>query len=117
MAKERVMCRACNREIKKAGDLIVSWYFVFVRPYHASCYAKNLLSLRTVFMKNYPINGISGTIGAIFAAVIGIVFFFLALFSGSIANLAFYLIFAVIVFITPVVRLYSYYKYEKPLKR
>ena len=110
----QVICYSCKNPIKTKEDLITAIYFIFIKPYHSSCYSSNLKTLRTIFLKNRPINGISGTVGAILAPLIGI---FLFLVFADLKGW-FFPIFILIffVFLLPFIRLYSYYKFENPLR-
>lgn len=120
--KNQINCHSCNKPIKSKNDLITALYLVFIRPYHSSCYANKLKSLKTIFLKNYPINGISGTLGAILVPIIGLYVISIFLKTKQIIPSYQVMISAIFFFIFLIVlpifiRLYSYYKYEKPLSR
>lgn len=106
-----ITCWECGEPIESREDLITSWRWLAVRPFHSPCYAKTLKGFRTIFTYNYPINGFSGN----FAAVVGVVFgFYFApyLFTKGIVVGALWLILA---FLAPVARVYSWWRYERHL--
>ena len=117
-----VLCHSCKKPIHTNDDLITSFYFFKIRPYHSSCYSKNLKSLRTIFLKNYPINSIAATFYIAFTSILGLIFLAIAIKSiieGD-EDLLSWIIMSIIILllfiILPIfVRLYSYYKFEKKL--
>ena len=102
-----VYCEKCDREIKFKGDLVTTTFVFIVVPYHEDCYAKDLKGMRTFFVSNNPINGISGNITAIISIIIGIfALVFLDGFTKFVGLLA---------LVSVVYRLYSYIRFEKRL--
>lgn len=102
-----VYCEKCGREIKFTGELVTTTFMFKVVPYHEDCYAKDLKGLRTFFVSNNPINGISGNITAVVSIIIGIfALLFLDGFTKFIGLLA---------FVAVGYRLYSYIQFEKKL--
>jgi len=76
-----------------------------VVPYYEDCYAKDLKGLRTFFVSNNPINGISGNITTVISIIIGI---FALLFLDGFTKFIGLLAFVVVGY-----RLYSYIQFEK----
>ncbi len=74
--RKAIICDHCSQEITYKEDLVTSSYFIFVLPYHAGCYAQGLKGLKTFFLSNHPINGVSGNLTAFssFIAVLLLLF-------------------------------------------
>ena len=90
---------------KFTGELVTTTFMFKVVPYHEGCYAKDLKGLRTFFVSNNPVNGISGNITAVLSIFIGIfALLFLDGFTKSVGLLA---------FVAVGYRLYSYIQFEK----
>ncbi|MBS3131473.1 hypothetical protein J4212_03520 [Candidatus Woesearchaeota archaeon] len=118
-----VLCTSCNKPIDTKDELITSLYLFKIRPYHASCYSKNLKSIKTLLLNNHPINSIGTTIYAAFASVMGLVFVSIAISAliGGDENPALWVVAGILItsflIVLPwFIRLYSYYKFEKRVK-
>ena len=109
---DKVYCFCCQKEIKSKENLVTALYMFFVKPYHDSCYSKELKSVQTLFMQNYPINGVTSAFGAIVSPFIGIGLA-LILKSSSGKNFIVFLPLLALFLIPTFLRLYSYYKFEK----
>lgn len=108
-----VKCKYCGREIKTKKDLAVGLVLLSISPYHSVCYAQKLKE--TILLRRQVVNGKSGNFLAVLFPVFGIFFLLAVLSTGSLPP---FVIVFIMVFIAmgPTIRLYSYYKYEKPLK-
>jgi len=118
-----VLCNACKKPIRTKDELITSFYFLKIKPYHSSCYSKNLKSFRTILLNNYPINSIATMFHIILSSIMGLIFLSFAITAVIEGDEDLFLWITASVFIVsfliilPIfVRLYSYYKFEKILK-
>ncbi|MFS0864857.1 hypothetical protein [Fredinandcohnia sp. 179-A 10B2 NHS] len=94
-------------EIKERSNLVISTFFFSLAAYHDSCYSRSLKGIKTAFVGNEPINGFSGNLKAIIAAVIAII---LLLTNSSYSILGF------IVLLIPLIRIYAWFIIERHLK-
>ncbi|HLC62454.1 MAG TPA: hypothetical protein VJI52_05560 [Candidatus Nanoarchaeia archaeon] len=123
MNKPQVICHSCKKPIKSDKDLVTALYVFLVMSYHSACYSNRLKSIETVFLKNYPVNGVSGTLSAVIAPIFGL-FISIVLISAAQydteASYWQYILLAITVLAIsslPIVfRAYSYYTYERPLR-
>jgi hypothetical protein len=100
-----VYCGKCGNEIKVRDDLVTATLFLEVVPYHTGCYARDLKSVRTLFLDNQPLNGFSGNFGFILVTIMAIGWLFFAENSSKWLSL---------LAIIPIgYRLYSYLIYER----
>lgn len=126
MINQKILCRECNKQITSKKDLITAMHFIFLRPYHANCYARNIRGIKTMFLGNYPINGFSGTVSAVIGGLIGL--FFLRFFSLVVIGTFFAegftifyslfftlvaIVFLTFIFLPLFLRLYSYFHFER----
>jgi len=76
-----------------------------------------------MFLANYPINGIGATLSAIFAPIFGVIFLLLFIYATKRDKISLFItlpygILIILGALLPLfARLYSYYKYEKILKK
>ncbi|MBO8172527.1 MAG: hypothetical protein H0Z33_11660 [Bacillaceae bacterium] len=105
MKKQPVYCDECGGEIHNRDELVVAQFFLNVVPYHDRCFSQALKGCQTAFVANTPINGVSGTTSAVFLLLVAVVLFFIPE----------YRMVALILFIQPALRLYSWLKYERNL--
>ncbi len=104
-----IFCDKCEKEIKVRDDLVTSTYLFEVVPYHESCYAKDIKSVKTIFLDNQPLNGFSGNLVFFFSIILAVAW---ALISES--PLKWISLLAII----PIsYRLYSYLFYERHIER
>lgn len=75
--------------------------------FHDECYAKSLKGTETVFISNSPINGASGNFVAGLTAIVGIIF---------LLTTPIYFYFVLVFFLPLVVRLYSWFRFERHLE-
>lgn len=127
-----IKCNKCGLEITRKEDLVVTSYngLPIFRKYHNTCYAgieKETLFRAILF--DQPINSRVYTIRAVFALIAGMIFlfFFLQMFLSNFlfSFNEFPLIFKVpllltiipflLLFMPAFNKIYSYYKFEKPL--
>lgn len=69
---KKIYCTECSGEIISKEDLVTTTALVSVVPYHTDCYSTALKGCQTVFVGNYPINGISGTFSAVLSVIIAV---------------------------------------------
>ena len=123
MQKE-ILCFFCKRPITSKDDLVTAYYTLpfFFRPplpYHSACYAEGLKTWKIMFLQRTPINSIGYTALAIASFIIGVgglIFLSVMLIINpeKYLNILFVaLVLIVLTSIFPMVRLYSYLKYEK----
>lgn len=105
MKKKVIYCEKCRGPIKCRYDLVITSFFLSLVTYHNECYSEVLKSTRTLFVSNRPINGTSGNASAIVSLLVAII----ALFIPSLRILA------IIGVISPLIRLYAWYRYERYL--
>lgn len=102
-----VYCERCRKEIKYRDDLVTTTFLFQLVPYHDECYSKDIKGMRTFFVGNQPLNGLSGNIQTLIALILGIAAFFLLDENGRLTSL--------LAFVVLGYRLYSYFKFEKKL--
>lgn len=106
---KQVYCDKCKREIRVRDDLVTPTIFFEVIPYHEECFAKDLKSIKTLFLDNHPINGFVGNMAAILACVLIPMCFFID--DVKLKVIAAFLIIGLIY------RVYSYYVFERHLEK
>ena len=111
----KIPCFYCQKEIKSKNDMVVTLYLFFIKPYHLSCYSKELKSIQVFFLRNCPLNGIAGTSAAVLTPFIGLIVV-LMLKSSSDKNLEAFIPLFALFLIPTLLSLYSYYKFERHLK-
>ena len=104
----KVICEKCNGTIESSADLVTTTAILPVVAYHEDCFVDHLKGGKGVFISGYPLNGLSSNISAIVVAILAIIslIFFDTMaifFFASLVPLAY--------------RLYSYFIYERPLKK
>ncbi|MBO9128104.1 hypothetical protein [Bacillus sp. 165] len=102
-----IHCDKCLLEIECKEDLVTAATFFEVVPYHRTCYAEELQSVRTLFVNNQPINGLSGTIIALAAFISALLCLFMDFRGARWIGL--------LLFVPVLYRAYSYWKYERHL--
>lgn len=78
--EKRIYCEICGRRIRSNEDLVTAFDFIFLKPFHHSCYSKSLKGFRTIVLANSPVN-------AILFKIIGYIlipFSLLAAYSGQV---------------------------------
>ncbi len=118
---DQIICRECGKPIKKRKDLCVAHYAPLgfsIGPYHSICYANQLLTSQVVYRGFNLINSKSSNYELIFH--FGVIVFLLFLLVTSIlydtdSNIPGIILGILVFSISPMIRLYSYIKYEKPL--
>jgi hypothetical protein len=119
----KIICDSCEGEIKNNDDLIVTTKYIFLNftSYHSSCYAEKLKSnsLDSIFISQYPINTLLSWFGILMTCsllfVFTLIFFLLGLSPFiSLFFLSLYLVLIVLPMIA--IRLFVYYRYEKPFE-
>lgn len=94
--------------IESSEDLITDLAVIFIVAYHQDCYAKELKHGSGLYLSGRPLNGLASDL-------IFILFIFIAIFS-----LIFFEVMSIIFFISLIplaYRFYSYFIYERPLKK
>ena len=86
-----------------------------MKPYHPACFSKELQSAQAIFVRNFPINGFTGTSTAFLAPFIGLIIV-LILKSSNDRSFVEFIPLLMLFFIPAFLRIYSYYKFEKPFK-
>ncbi|MDQ0254826.1 hypothetical protein J2S74_002205 [Evansella vedderi] len=106
--KEKVFfCEECAREITDRDSLIVTIYFIFLVTYHDTCYSQVLKGWQSFFVNNQPVNSFFGNFKSIAALLLGLFLFFI--------SRPFWIV-AFILFIFPLIRLYSWFTVERYLE-
>lgn len=111
MKQIKVICEKCNGVVETSEDLVTATQFFPVVAYHSSCYIDDVKSSKGLMLSATPLNGVGYTLIAITVALIGVIGMIGTLYLGKI-NLFFLLVLIPLVY-----RLYSYFIYERPLKR
>ena len=70
LEQKAIYCIECGTLIQSRRDLVIAWHFLSIRPFHKACYNKSLKGLQTVFVHNYPINGIVGNVRVVLSCLI-----------------------------------------------
>lgn len=123
--RKPVTCEICHRRIISEADLVVAQYFIFPQPYHGDCYSKRLKTWGTVFLNNYPINSVMTTTFVLLSPIFGILWFaalinmMTALWSTPLVFVfvPFFILGLFALFLPGIIRLYSYYTFEKPIEK
>lgn len=95
LENKKIICNKCYGEIENKNNLLTTFKFFKIVPYHSKCYSEELKSLNTFVISNKPINGMGSNIFTIITTVLALILIFLG-------NKGF----AFLLFI-PLVRLYS----------
>lgn len=117
-----ILCYACNKEIKSNNDLITRFYLFRIKPFHNACGIHVLKTWKGFLFGIFVINSKISTIISIIFPVFALIHLALmSLLSFAVFNFENFYIFIFLVYLPlisfmPTTRLYSYYKYEKPLK-
>ena len=116
----QVICHTCNKPIETRSDLTTSFYYFLIEPFHNSCYSAALKSITII--PNYPINGRIGNIRTLITSIGAIFIPFVWVMSDILQKVSlplkvFLLLILLVAFFNIFARIYSYYKYEKPLRR
>ncbi|HLR70624.1 MAG TPA: hypothetical protein VK085_04245 [Pseudogracilibacillus sp.] len=105
--KKEIYCEECSGKIHSKEDLITAQFKLDIIPLHEECYAHGLKGVKSLYLKNKPVNGFSGNASAFMFAVLGLSF----LIFGE-GDLKYVAIFTLI----PLsIRLFSYLKFERHL--
>lgn len=122
--RKDVVCVDCFEKVESRDDLVTSFRWLSVKPFHAACYAKSIRGLRSFFVNNYPINGAMYMVGAVITSLIGL-FLVIPIVIGSIMrgiaggyvgfSLFPGLLALLLVAIPALIRYYSWARYEKKL--
>lgn len=110
--RPQVLCSECLDPIETNADLVVSWRWFAVRPFHRECYVDALKDHRDFFVGNHVINSWSGDIGAVLSLLLAPLF--VIYFYSKYGPLAAFLMAAAIL-TYPAARFYSWWRYEKRL--
>lgn len=103
---KKVICERCNGEVTSEYDLVTDTNVFSVVAYHVDCYGKVLKQGKSFFLGNQPLNGAVSNFMTILLVIFTVILFFTGYFFP--------------VFILLVVlfyRGYSYFVYERPLRR
>ncbi|MCM3781479.1 hypothetical protein M3231_00680 [Neobacillus mesonae] len=100
-----VYCVHCNAEIESKDDLVVSLSFLSLLAYHNHCYAKAMKGCQSIILSDQPVNGTAANGLAALSILLSIVaFVFLEWYIGA------------ILVVVPLIRLCSWYEYERHLE-
>ena len=119
-----VVCVDCFEKVERRDDLVTSFRWMAVKPFHAACYAKSIRGLRSFFVNNYPINGAMYMVGVVISLLIGlfVVFPFMISAVYTAASLTHVLysfvpmsVVMLLVVSPALIRYYSWVRYEKKL--
>lgn len=103
-----IYCAKCEGEIKRRDDLVTSTLVFEVIPYHEDCYARDLKGATTFYLANQPLNGFSWNV----VFLLSVIFALWILLAENVFKEL--LLLAII----PIgYRMYSYFFYERHLKR
>ncbi|GEM_PF-2216955 len=111
-SKAEVRCSECGGFILSNADLVVTWRWFVVRPFHRECYVEALRDERDFFVGNHIINSWSGDMTARASLVLAPL---LALFAYAAYGPLGALFFFAACLIQPAVRFYSWWRYERHL--
>ncbi len=118
---DQVICEECKKPIKKRKDLCVALYAPLgfsIRSYHNVCYVNQLLALQVFYRGFHLINTRRFNYGVIFCSG-GVIFLLFLLVMSIFYDVGLNEFGAILGIlgssIFPILRLYSYTKYEKHL--
>lgn len=103
-----IYCKHCSKEIEKKDDLIVATKFLDLNAFHRSCYWAIAKRKKTISLGK-PVNGSRSTA----TAIIGPIFYLMIYILGMIKSAYMGMLLFVIFFTPTLVRLYSWWKFEK----
>src|SRR3989338_1621276 len=137
MVNQKILCNLCNKIIISKKDLVVALYFLKMRAFHLNCYSdRGVTAGQQITLKifwrmlkrshlhdpkrlysriNYRGFSIFATVMPFFGVYI--LSLLPSLFGVSVFTII-HIIFVLLVFFLPIfLRLYSYFKFEKPLNK
>lgn len=109
--RESIICHECGLPIESQRDLIVTWSFLILRPFHTACYGEALKDERTFRLSNYPMNGPWATLWAVIGGLLAFIFLLLP----SVQGIPGPLLSLLLVLFGVLPRLYSWWRYESRL--
>ena len=101
-----IICKSCLTEIESREELVSVFDAFEIVPFHSACYSNQLKSYKSFFVSNEPINSMGYNIKAGLFGVVGLILIF-------IKDIRFL---GIILMISPLIRLYSWFKIERFLK-
>lgn len=108
MKRRKVICEKCNGTIDSNENLVTDIVVLSVVAYHEDCYGSDLKRGRGFFLSGQPLNGWVGNMS-----------FFLSLILSIIVLISYqdWILLFLVSLIPIVYRLYSYFYYERLLKK
>lgn len=103
LGNKKIICNKCSGRIKSKYNLVTTYKFIKIVPYHSQCYSDDLKSLNTIFVSNKPINGAFSNISTIIITIIAFILIFLGYRES------------ILLFLMPLARLYSLFMIENRL--
>lgn len=105
--KKTIYCEECSGVIHNKEDLVVAQFRMDVIPFHEDCYARELKGPKAIYIRNKPINGVSGNFSTFMFFLLG-----LGILIFGVGDIKYFSI----VTINPIgIRLYSYIMFERHL--
>jgi hypothetical protein len=77
IVEKKIICNKCSKEIENKYDLITTFKFIKIVPYHSKCYSEELKSINTILVSNKPINGMSSNVVTVIASFLAVILFFI----------------------------------------
>jgi hypothetical protein len=77
LGTKKIICNKCSREIESKDNLVTTFKFIKIVPYHSKCYSNEIKSLKTLVISNQPINGMASNILTIFITILALILIFL----------------------------------------
>ncbi|SEO82028.1 hypothetical protein SAMN04488134_113105 [Amphibacillus marinus] len=108
MTVKKILCEKCNDEILGIEELVTDNHLFDVVAYHELCYARDIKRGKGFFLAGQPINSVMGNCSFFLAALAFLVSFFIE---------GMFPLFTLVLAIPISYRAYSYFMFERPLKK